>query len=336
MTNVLLVLRVEVCTGSSDFWVFSSLLKPSHLKMAREKHNIFDHAKSKTWNWPAREWGGLANPLRFKRKALGWDIEYGDGLYDAAGVIGYDGVELGNLKLPKQAVQLARFSQNFHHSTADGILGLGFGHLNTVRPYPVSTPLETMITQMLLPEQLFTINLNTNHFVSFGFVDEETRAGREVHWVEVDSRQGFWSFSTCYASIGSERYSRLGGRAIADTASSVILTDPEITRAIYSQIEGAMYDVRQPGWCYPKASKVPKVSFSVGDDTSCMILIKEENMNHSSVSEGYVFGAIQENPAYQNGGLQIDIFGMPFFREVYAIFDIEEERFGVTKQSPSR
>ena len=31
------------------------------------------------------------------------------------------------------------------------------------------------------------------------------------------------------------------------------------------------------------------------------------------------------------GGLQFDIFGTPFLRQVYAIFDIKGERFGVIK-----
>src|SRR5277367_6604875 len=60
---------------------------------------------------------------------------------------------------------------------------------------------------------------------------------------------------------------------------------------------------------------------------------RKEKMHHSDLGSGLVFGAIQENPAYESGGMQFDIFGTPFFRQVYAIFDIKGERFGVIKQT---
>jgi hypothetical protein len=102
---------------------------------------------------------------------------------------------------------------------------------------------------------------------------------------------------------------------------------------VYERIEGAKYDPDQPGWVYPRGARIPEVCFSVGDDDSCMIVINEHNMHHSEVGNGFIFGAIQENPAYENGGLQFDILGTPFLRQVYAIFDITGERFGVIKKN---
>ena len=85
------------------------------------------------------------------------------------------------------------------------------------------------------------------------------------------------------------------------------------------------------GWVYPVGAKLPEVSFSVGDDEKCMVVIGKHNMNHSEVEPGFIFGAIQENPAYDTGGLQFDIFGTPFLRQVYAIFDCKGVRFRVVK-----
>ena len=328
-------MKVDLDTGSSDFWVFSTLLKAEKLKKAKERgHHIFDPTKSKTWHWPAHEWGGPSRPLSFRRKQLDWEIEYGDGS-SASGSVGYDDVELGNFTISKQAVQLAKvFSgRQFSEGSADGILGLAFGHLNSVRPEPITTPLEMMIEQHHLREQLFTVSLGSECFFTFGFIDEATRAGREIHWVDVDSRGGFWNFSSRHIRVGNKRLKRLGGAAIADTGSSIILTHPHIVWMIYKQIEGAQYDSKQPGWVYPVGARVPEVAFSVGDDDSFMIVIDEKNMHHSDLGSGFVFGAIQENPAYESGGLQFDIFGTPFFRQVYAIFDIKGERFGVIKES---
>jgi hypothetical protein len=334
MTHTL-VLRLDLDTGSSDFWVFSTLLKKLELEKAKDKHVVFDAEKSRTWHWPSIQWGGSSRPFSFRREHLEWDLEYGDGS-SASGIVGFDEVVLGNIKIAKQAVQLAKSfrGRQFREGTADGILGLAFGHLNSVQP-PVQTPLESMIEQNLLPEHLFTVNLGRECFFSFGFIDEATRAGRVPHWVDVDDRGGFWNFSSRVARVGNKVLSRRGGAAIADTGSSIILTHPHIVWMIYKQIPGALYNPRQPGWVYPHGSRVPEIAFSVGNDEKCMIVIDEHNMHHSDVGEGLYFGAIQENPAYENGGLQFDIFGTPFFRQVYAIFDIKGKKFGVIKKDPS-
>lgn len=314
--------------------MFSTLLKPGQREAARVTHELFDPTKSRTWRWPRSEWGGRLRLPSFRRRNLTWDIEYGDGS-SASGIVGYDDVTIGTIKLSRQAVQLAQVfrGRQFSDGSADGILGLAFGHLNSVQPDPVRTPLETMVEQRQLPERLFTVKLGSECFFTFGFIDEATRMGREIHWVDVDSRGGFWNFSSRYAKVGKKRLKRWGGAALADTGSTLILTHPHIVWMIYKQIEGALYDDKQPGWVYPIGARVPEVAFSVGDDEACMIVINEQNMHHSKVGEGLYFGAIQENPAYEGGGLQFDIFGTPFFRQVYAIFDIMGERFGVIKNS---
>jgi hypothetical protein len=325
------VLRVDLDTGSADFWVFSTLLKPSE---PSEKHTIFDPNKSRTWIWPKHQWGGASNPFSFRRKDLNWTVKYGDGS-SATGIVGYDEVQIGDISISKQAVELAKsFSgYQFSNGTADGVLGLAFGHLNCVQPEPVKTPLEMMKEQKLLRENLFTVNLGPECFFTFGFIDEATRAGRDIHWVDVDSRGGFWNFSSRFARVGGKLLRRRGGAAIADTGANLILTHPHIVWMVYERIEGAKYDPDQPGWVYPRGARIPEVCFSVGDDDSCMIVINEHNMHHSEVGNGFIFGAIQENPAYENGGLQFDILGTPFLRQVYAIFDITGERFGVIKKN---
>lgn len=326
---------MDLDTGSADFWVFSTLLKPQTLdRESGPVHRKFDHNKSHTWHWPPTQWGGLCNPFSIRRRPLTWDIEYGDGS-SASGVVGYDHIELGNMRIQNQAVQLAQhFSgQQFTEGSADGILGLAFGHLNSVQPERVQTPLENMISQGLLHEQVFTVSLDRdNCFFSFGFVDEATRNGRDIHFVDIDDRGGFWNFNSRYARIGNKLYRRVAGTAIADTGSSIILTHPHLVWKIYNQIEGAMYDSRQPGWVYPRDAVVPEIAFSVGDDESCMIYIDRNSMRHSELGNGFIFGAVQENPGYDAGGLQFDIFGTPFFRQVYAVFDIRGRRFGVIKE----
>jgi hypothetical protein len=295
---------------------------------------LYNPAQSNSWHRPSHKWGGLSEPLSFRRKKLEWRIDYGQGSW-VSGVVGFDDVEIGNTKISQQAVQLVKDFFGNQEGEADGVLGLAFGHLNTVIPEMIRTPLESMIDHGILPEQLFTIDLSGRDrepFVTFGFIDDVVRAGQEIHWVDVDSRGGFWNFPSKYVRVGKKVIRQPGGSAVADTTSRLILTDPEIVAMIYNKIEGAQYDRHHPGWVYPVGSRIPRIAFSVGDDDSCMVFINQDNMCHSEMGAGMAYGAIQENPAFETGNLQFSIFGTPFLKQIYAVFDVKGERLGVIKK----
>lgn len=78
MTHTL-VLRLDLDTGSSDFWVFSTLLKKLELDKAKEKHVVFDAEKSRTWHWPSIHWGGSSRPFPFDASIWNgtWSTEMG-------------------------------------------------------------------------------------------------------------------------------------------------------------------------------------------------------------------------------------------------------------------
>jgi len=74
-----------------------------------------------------------------------WKIKYGDGS-TASGIVGTDNVNLGGLCVENQAIELAsKLSSQFMKSAGDGLLGLAFGKINTVKPKGVTTPVENMV-----------------------------------------------------------------------------------------------------------------------------------------------------------------------------------------------
>lgn len=120
-----------------DFWLIScmqlwstELDTKTKATAAGGKHNLFDAKKSSSFKMVS---------------GSSWKIKYGDGS-TASGIVGTDNVTLGGLCVENQAIELAcKLSPQFTKSAGDGLLGLAFGKINTVKPNAVATPVENMV-----------------------------------------------------------------------------------------------------------------------------------------------------------------------------------------------
>jgi len=104
-------------------------------------------------------------------KGYTWAIRYGDGT-GASGVVYSDRVGIGNVMVPNQAVEAAtQVSAQFYLQHSDGLLGLGFGKTNTVKPQKQKTFFENIKDS--LKEPVFTVSLkkNATGTYDFGFID---------------------------------------------------------------------------------------------------------------------------------------------------------------------
>jgi len=123
-----------------------------------------------------------------------WKISYGDGS-SASGTCGKDTIGLGGLQVENQCVELATtMSQSFVSGSGDGLLGLGFGSINTVthngQRASQATPVENMIEQGDIPQtaELFTSCMYSERdagkesFYTFGFIDQDlvTASGTDI------------------------------------------------------------------------------------------------------------------------------------------------------------
>jgi hypothetical protein len=100
-----------------------------------------------------------------------WKISYGDGS-GASGIVYSDRVTVGEVTATRQAVEAATsVSSEFIREASDGLLGLGFGHTNTIKPTKQQTFFENI--KPTLREPLFTVSLkkNTTGIYDFGFID---------------------------------------------------------------------------------------------------------------------------------------------------------------------
>jgi hypothetical protein len=235
-------------------------------------------------------------------------------------------VQLGGIKVENQAVELAsKMAQSFVDGVGDGLLGLAFGKINTVKPTRVQTPVENMISQQDIPEsaELFTAYLGSWRdadeddkgagFYTFGYIDQDVlktsnTTAAQIHYAPLESPgQGFWQFASTTASVNGKKITRAGNTAIADTGTTLALVADDVLSVIYKSIPGAKFDSTQQGWIFPAnttEAQLPVVAFDVGGKEYA---VQKEDLGFADAGNGMVYGGIQSR-----GDLDFDILGGKF------------------------
>lgn len=232
-----------------------------------------------------------------------------------------------------QAIELAStVSRAFIDNKGDGLLGISFGSNNSVKPFPVATPVENMILQDDIPPEaeLFTAWLGNKlepSFFTFGHIDEKALQGQQPTYAPLDNSQGTWMFESSIASINGDQYGRSGNKALADTGTTLCLVADSLCERIYSRIPGAMQSATQQGWVFPTPtdlSTLPKVALSVGN---ALFHIKPADFAFQNLGDGTTYRGIQSR-----GNQDFDVLGCVFLRCIYAIFDQGNSRFGCVER----
>jgi len=99
-----------------------------------------------------------------------------------------------------------------------------------------------------------------------------------------------------------------------DTGTSLVLVDPQVAAAYYSQVQGAKNNPQTGGYTYPCNTQLPAFGVSFGDNYTAMI--PGDMITFSKVTQSTCFGGIQSN-----GGAKIQIYGDVMFRTQYVVFD---------------
>jgi hypothetical protein len=135
-------------------WVFSERL-PQQQRVGHQFYSLTNNTDGK--------------PL----DGLSWKIAYGDGS-GASGVVYADRVKVGGVTATSQAVEAATsISAQFINEHSDGLLGLGFGNTNTIKPTKQPTFFENI--KPSLKDPLFTVTLkkNATGIYDFGYIDPQ-------------------------------------------------------------------------------------------------------------------------------------------------------------------
>lgn len=259
-------LNLDFDTGSSDLWVFNTQLD----KAVTKGHSVYDPKASKTFS--------LINGAEF-------NVSYGDGS-GASGIVGTDVVNLGGASFQAQAIELATdVSEQFiQDQNNDGLLGLAFSALNTVKPQQQKTFFDNI--KDTLAEPVFTANLRHDAVGSyeFGTVDASQFSG-DMTWIPIDNSNGFWQFgSSSFAVGGKKQEVAPGGQAIADTGTTLLIADPAIVEGYYSTVKGATLDQKAGGVIFPCDTELPDLDLDIGG--VYMARIKGEDIKFAENGDG--------------------------------------------------
>ncbi|KAI1414937.1 eukaryotic aspartyl protease [Hypoxylon sp. FL1857] len=301
-------LNLDFDTGSSDLWVFSSETSANEV-LGQTMYNV---NQSKT-----------ATPL------LGstFSISYGDGS-SASGDVFLDTVSIGGVTVENQAVGAARdVSMSFTtQPDSDGILGLAFGGINSVQPFPQKTFFENALTNLASP--LFTANLKKAEpgNYNFGFIDQSEFTG-EITSVPVNSSSGFWQFAADGFQVANSTAVSSPHDAIADTGTTLLLLPQDIVDAYYSQVQGAVNVQNVGGYVFPCSAALPDYTAIIGGHQG---VIPGDFMNFAPVdgdtseTATTCFGGIQATPAT----LPFSIYGDIFLKAQFVVFYGDNQQLG--------
>ncbi|KAI1821815.1 eukaryotic aspartyl protease [Xylaria intraflava] len=288
-------------TGSSDLWVFSSETPADQVN----GQTIYDIQKSSTAVLLTGE---------------SWHIDYADG-GSGWGSVYSDVVSIGGLSVVNQAFGSAtNVSLSLtQHPNEDGIVGLGFSKLNTIRPTRKTTFFDSVVDGLDAP--LFTANLKAGApgSYNFGSIDTSEFTG-EITYVPVDSVAGVWQFSVQGFLVGDSGMVPTYHQAIADTGTTLLVLPDYIAAAYYSNIPGAINKGQgSGGYVFPCSATLPSYTAIIGPYKA---VVPGEYINHSlaggDAANGTLmcYGGIQAAPP----GYTYAIYGDVFLKSQFVVF----------------
>lgn len=222
------------------------------MKNSSDNHAVYDHSQSST---------------AAAQSELDFSVNYGDGTTFSGGVVS-DTVKIGNIAVSEQLVELPDTPYPATYAdTADGIVGLGFQSLNSIRELGANSPRKTWFENALpqLSQPVFSANLkyNTTGYFNFGEIDHTAYKDGTLKYTSIDSSNGYWAFNSTDYAIGSGNVQRntADSTTIADTGSSMMIVNMAIFNAFWANVKGKT--LSSGLMTYPCSSQLPDLTVYV-------------------------------------------------------------------------
>lgn len=278
--------------------------------------------------------GHAVYPAPSTKKISGetWSISYGDGsgasgtVYADTVIVGMSEIyastgkansneSTGGVTATSQAVEAAtsvsaQFQQDVDN---DGLLGLAFSSINTVRPTPAKTFFDNVKASLASPLFAVTLKYHAPGTYDFGYIDSSKYTGT-ITYVNVNTANGFWEFTASGYAVGSGSTTTTSIDGIADTGTTLLYLPTAVVRAYYAKVSGSSNSNTYGGYVFPCSTTLPSFTAIIGGTKHT---VPGTYINYAPVSTGSstCFGGIQPNT-----GIGFSIFGDIFLKSQYVVF----------------
>lgn len=288
-------------TGSSDTWIPSDTCKSRACKL----HSTYGDKDSDAFVSSGRQ----------------WDIKYGTG--DVVGTVVSDIVSFAGFTMNMSFGLATQVSDDFIHFPIDGIMGLGFTAANQ---QGVPTIMDELVNHGHIERKLFGVALSRSAdgvddgVLNFGAVDTTLFDGG-LNFAPSISEYGLWELAVESATVDGQPIASTSRTAIIDTGTSLILLPPADAVAIHKMIPDS--DTNGEMFAVP-CNTAANISFAFGGVTYTI-------PPADYIGPPIYFGSqqcISYIMARQIAGRTTWLFGDVFLRNVYSVYDMDNNRVG--------
>ncbi|KAL4889018.1 aspartic peptidase domain-containing protein [Aspergillus ambiguus] len=293
-------------TGGANTWLFSS----DCTSKACQLHNTF----------------GEQDSTSLTMSSVPFEVGYGSG--NVKGMLGNDSLSIAGLEVTMTMGLADTATDDFQSYPMDGILGLGRSHDTS---FGNPTFMDQVATSNLLPSNIVGFSLTRSSdnerdgTVSFGEVDTSKFSGN-ITYTTVSSDSDHWSIPLDDVSVDGKACGFSGKSAIIDTGTSYALLPPNDAKTLHNLIPGAT----------PSGE-----NFLVPCDSTATVAVTFSGVSYTISPKDYIGAKFDSGCISTIIGKQMFspddwILGAVFLKNVYSVFDFDNERVGFASREDSK
>ncbi|RYO81461.1 hypothetical protein DL766_004049 [Monosporascus sp. MC13-8B] len=307
------ILNVDMDTGSTDTWLFSTDTAKEEVK----GQSLYDPGKSSTSKL-------IPN--------CSWSILYGD-FSSSSGICYKDTLTLGNIPIHDMTIESATTTSRMftETETISGLVGLGWPYLAQTVPKQ-----KTLIEFLpdVLKEPMFTVDLkhNATGSFNFGFINHSLYSpNTDIEYLDVDTSEGFWTVLHKGFTVGVEslKYEfSTPKEVIVDTGTTLLFIPDHAVDTYFEKVPGANYSYEEYGYLVPCDATPPDLTIELSDAAGNTLssTIPGEYIVYAHISDEMCYAGVQSLGAFSP--LE-GILGDVFLKSSFSVFDIGKKRYGV-------
>lgn len=292
-------------SGGVNTWLFGSDCTTNACKL----HNTFGEHASTSLQLTSKEWG----------------VGYGTG--QVSGVLGNDTISIAGMDVRMLFGLASNASDQFQNYPMDGIIGLGRAEESSYGP----SFMEAVIEQKALKSNIVGFSLSRaadggkDGAVTFGGVDK-TKFKGDITYTKALSGNNRWSIPLDDASVDGNACRFFNKTAIIDTGTSYALIPPKDAAALHKLIPGS--------------STSGEENFVIPCNSTAKVQLTFSGVSYTISPKDYVgskygSGCVSTIVGHQMFGDNEWLVGDVFLKNVYTVFDFDQDRVGFAERGNS-